>query len=516
MAGALLQLVAYGAQDLYLTGQPQITFWKVVYRRYTNFACEDIEMTFSGSASLGQRITIVVPRSGDLLRSVWLEADLSAAVILPSAFLGFALIDTVELEIGGQLIDRHYGDWMAIWAQLTHTNDQLLKLDRMISGRLLNSAGNARLYIPLQFWFCTNPGLALPLIALQYHEVKLNITFEPNVMLAGGDSRSATGDIIFDGYYPSTSRILGRVTNQPTAAAAGTYAYNATPGANEYSTTPAITNGFGAIVVAVTDGNGYISSITNQTTDNLTAETTITNNSITLTFNDDGAGDLVATIEIQHPLTISNVRVWGQYVFLDTDERRRFAQMSHEYLIEQLQTTSRGVSANEIPTSVQLFFNHPCKYVVVAAQNSTANSTATNGTATHSFDFWRSRTSTEDNIASLTLQFNGSDRFKARDGNYFRTVQLFDTFAGGHLQTAALNNTANPPLYPCGGFYVYSFALKPGEHQPSGTCNFSRIDSAVLVTSYNNQFTDGVLKIFAVNYNILRIVSGMAGVAYSN
>ena len=171
-----MQLVAYGAQDIYLTGNPQITFFKVVYRRHTNFAVESIEQTINGSVASGSKVSVTVARNGDLLSRMYVEISHTAA-----STLGFDLIDYVEVEVGGQDIDKHYGSWMKIWCDLTHTVDKKKMLDGMVCSN--NDCGcgtgaNGHVsVIPLQFWFCRNPGLALPLIALQYHEVKLNIKF---------------------------------------------------------------------------------------------------------------------------------------------------------------------------------------------------------------------------------------------------------------------------------------------------------------------------------------------------
>ena len=358
MGGGLMQLVAYGAQDIYLTGNPQITFFKVVYRRHTNFAVESIEQTHNGSVASGSKISVTVSRNGDLLSSVWLSMTGIATIEA-----GHAAIDNVEVEVGGQVIDKQYGHWMHVWTDLTHGVDK---------AALLKACGDApgKSMIPLQFWFCRNPGLALPLIALQYHEVKLNVTFA------------------------DTSKISG-------------------------------------------------------------------------------------------------VEVWCDYVFLDTDERRRFAQVSHEYLIEQVQFSNRlnaGLAKDDaaVNTQHELRFNHPVKELVWTV---TEASTAADVT-----------------VEDALLQLNGHDRFKRREGKYFTKVQRYQHHTG------AADRGASVP-------HVYSFALKPEEHQPSGTCNFSRIDNAVLNMNFKgatDSSTAHTLRVYAVNYNVLRIMSGMGGLAYSN
>ena len=352
-----MQLVAYGAQDIYLTGNPQITFFKVVYRRHTNFAVESIEQTFNGAADLGKKFSCTISRNGDLLHRVYLEMDVKDGNTETNA--GFKVIDYVEVEIGGQCVDKHYGEWMQIWTHLTHDSDKLDMLEDMVD----STNGTKKLYVPLQFWFCRNPGLALPLIALQYHEVKLNVQFASS----GVDS-------------------------------------------------------------------------------------------------------------------IENCCVFCDYVFLDTDERRRFAQVSHEYLIEQVQfsnTLKMGGANTE--SNHELRFNHPVKELI-----------------------WR--TSNAHELDSCLLQLNGHDRFRRRSGSYFTVVQRYQHHTGA--DGAAIGARV-------AGIHMYSFALKPEEHQPSGTCNFSRIDNAVLNVKEKGADA-GSLRVYAVNYNVLRIMSGMGGLAYSN
>ena len=358
MGGGLMQLVAYGAQDIYLTGNPQITFFKVVYRRHTNFAVESIEQTFNGTAGKGSKVSVTISRNGDLLSQVWVSTSVTSARDTGNVGVTKAWdkIDNVEVEVGGQVVDKQYGHWMKVWTDLTHNTDKSVLLDKCLH----NSGGGGKQdvgYIPLQFWFCRNPGLALPLIALQYHEVKLNITFGDN---------------------PGT------------------------------------------------------------------------------------------------------VKVWCDYVFLDTDERRRFAQVSHEYLIEQVQFSNKlSLGANR--TQHELRFNHPVKELVWTCSDA-------NGV--------------DKTVDDALLQLNGHDRFKRREGKYFTTVQRYQHHSGSG------NSLNSIP-------HVYSFALKPEEHQPSGTCNFSRIDNAVLNVNHDT-VTSGNMCIYAVNYNVLRIMSGMGGLAYSN
>ena len=206
MGGGLMQLVAYGAQDIYLTGNPQITFFKVVYRRHTNFSCEAIEQTFNGSNGFGNTVTATISRNGDLVTNMYLQVELPALKAVDNAEqpfytdeVGNALVKEVELEIGGQRIDKHYAEWLSIWSELNLSVSQkgqsvMNGYNSMVGRNPFNEDGtnnalralakgnnvgtdpNILLYVPLRFWFNRNPGLALPLIALQYHEVKVKVT----------------------------------------------------------------------------------------------------------------------------------------------------------------------------------------------------------------------------------------------------------------------------------------------------------------------------------------------------
>jgi hypothetical protein len=391
MGGGLMQLVAYGAQDIYLTGNPQITFFKVVYRRHTNFSMEAIQQTWDGTSTTDGRCTATISRNGDLVHRMYFEVEATPDTDMNNP--GSSYITDVELEIGGQRIDKHSGLWMEVWAELTEPNSSGLVGATSGNGTVFQNmsgmggvegAGGAQRYwVPLQFWFCRNPGLALPLIALQYHEVK--IILEHKI------------DTIFN--------------------------------------------------------------------------------------------------------TILKHQLWVDYIYLDTDERRRFAQVSHEYLIEQVQTAtiSTGAGSND------LNFNHPVKELIWTG---TANTAAGYQAAVKELSAVGSSTDT-----TFQLKLNGHDRFAARDYRYFTRTQVWQYHSG----SGGLSSDDAAGTYPGTGHHndsigVYSFALKPEEHQPSGTCNFSRIDNAQFVTVG----TATTLSMFAVNYNVLRIMSGMGGLAYSN
>jgi hypothetical protein len=410
MGGGLMQLVAYGAQDIYLTGNPQITFFKVVYRRHTNFAMESIEQTFNGNVALGKRVTATISRNGDLVKDMWLECEFSAVANAVYG-LGNAMVKQVEVEIGGQLIDRQYGEWMNIWSELSVPEGKRVGYDAMVGNVPVTTtatAPNTKLDVPLMFWFNRNPGLALPLIALQYHEVKINLDLESEANLANAASQT----------------------------------------------------------------------------------------------------------------TLNTCKLWVDYIYLDTDERRRFAQVSHEYLIEQVQFTGNENIAGATKR-VDLSFNHPVKELIWVGQ-STYGARGSGNAASEPCKF------ADLGFTNAKLQLNGHDRFTERRPEYFLNVQTYKHHT--HMpranrttclktqrddsDTAVADETDAIAEDNAQFIYVYSFALNPEEHQPSGTCNFSRIDNATL--SLTSPSVTGILKVFAVNYNVLRVMSGMGGLAYSN
>ena len=381
MAGGLMQLVAYGAQDVYLTGNPQITFFKVVYRRHTNFAIECIECTFNGTPTLGQKSVVPITRNGDLVTKMYLKTTLTSAASNKTCVdPGYGMIDYVELQVGGSRIDRHYGHWLSVWSDLTRSKDHDSAFHAIIGNTTAGAAktqgtAGTELYVPLQFFCNRNDGLALPLIALQYHDVRLEFNFAAQ---------------------------------------------------------------------ATVDDAG-------------------------------GAGAAAA---------LSNTVLMVDYIYLDSEERKRFAQASHEYLIEQVQHQQESAAASTTKR-YRLNFNHPCKELIWV------NRTAGSGVNFH-----------KDNVAGTTsaiLRLNGHDRFTSQNAAYFNRVQPYQ------------HHTRSPG----NGIHVYSFALNPEEHQPSGTCNFSRIDNAELSVTLNST-TQARCDVYACNYNVLRIMSGMGGLAYSN
>ena len=423
MTGAILQLAAKGAQDTFLVGKSEITFFKTVYRRHTNFSIETIEQIFDNEVKFGQRIRCLIDRKGDLLSNLYLKIKLDkleqdCASNNHSYWInsiGHALIKSMDIKIGGLLIDRQFGEWLEIWGELTQNEEKRVGYFEMIGKTsdglsTINRSkfeGPLQLYVPLNFWFCKNVGLALPLIALQYHEVELFVEIRP-----------------FDECYITTTGSK------------------------------------------LTQDNKYLS-----------------------------------------------MSLLADYIFLDAEERKSFAQKEHEYLIEQVQhSTHFSFSTSSGQTNIPINFNHPIKELiwilkrtdigdfktdpcncnnVISYGNDWFNFSDTVGTI-HGFD---------DTFENAVLLLNGSQRFTTMDADYFRLVQTY----------------VRHSRIPSKQIYVYSFALRPEEYQPTGTCNYSRIDNSLLNLKFNSSNDiNYTAEIYATNYNVLRIKGGMAGIAYSN
>jgi len=533
MGGGLLQLVSYGAQDIYISGNPQITFWKVLYKRHTNFAMESIEVTFNGQADFNKRVTAVINRNADLMYRTYVQVVLPAvdfaSVTAVNRFrwlnyIGHRLIKTVELEIGGQRIDRQYGDWMQIWTQLSQDQGTIAALDDMLGNthdlvlmkdrrgyaldascagsELTNTcaprAGTpARtLYIPLQFWFCRNPGLAIPLIALQYHEVRINIEFEQWINCV---------------YYELVGATAAPTSIQSLTAASLyiDYIYLDTEERRRFAQQ---THEYLIEQLQFTGAESITSS----------------SNKIQLNFNHP-VKELVWVVQRDSfvdctPNVEYIVEVNGCQPFNYTDDFSTEGVVM-DVLARGALATGQGGSGNVVPTTSDgpsgpyfmqgLGVPGPGPSLNGASWLDTFN---TNGGVTQAVVFEDTtnyllakvilqsgvKCEGKNPVEVAKLQLNGQDRFTEREGRYFSRVQPFQH----HSRT------------PAQGINVYSFALKPEEHQPSGTCNFSRIDKATLQLTVSVNTVRGgrtaQVRVYAVNYNVLRVMSGMGGLAYSN
>lgn len=516
MSGGLMQLVAYGAQDIYLTGNPQITFFKVVYRRHTNFAMEAVEQVFQGNPDWGRRATAVVSRNGDLISRVYLQVTLPD-VTCPTSnsvcfrwvnYIGHVMIKTVDLEIGGQRIDRHYGDWLTIWNELTQKPGLTVGYDNMVGNTIhLTGTGLGRteattLYIPLQFWFCRNIGLALPLIALQYHEVRITFEFRAKeqcyVACVPGAPDLNCG-LQLDGSTTFCVPSLQAVTLFID------YIYLDTDERRRFAQS----------------AHEYLIEQLQFTGDE---QTVTTNVKVKLNFNHP-VKELIWVVQ-RDAVVAANINQWTNYTDdydidslwqswgdsvptcqqnLLTNIEGGGTALSFPYV--RTRTNNGNVGQLGVTTStssnvVALFdegVNFPTGYGPGDFANTdapvdfAANEDAAGG-ADHAG--LAPRNAGRNPVVRAKLQLNGHDRFTERLGSYFNIVQPYQHHTN----------------CPATGINVYSFALRPEEHQPSGTCNFSRIDTATLHLQLTQKAARGSkIRVYAVNYNVLRIMSGMGG-----
>ena len=416
LGGGLLQIVATGRQDIYLSGNPQTTFFKQVYRRHTNYSIESCRIDFDGAADFGKVVVATVPRKGDLLNTLMLEIVLP---MLPQSNpgridtswvngIGHAMLEYVSLEIGGKEIDRQYGEFLHIMSELQVDASKKVGFNNMVgyheAYRQDSQPGNLKLYVPLRFWFCNNIGLSLPLVALQAHPVRILIKMRPLSML----------------WYRDT---LSLIPTQP-----------------------------------LTSSGQYMPQLT-------------------------------------------SFVMWGDYIHLDTDERRRFVSSKHEYLIEQVQHQKKtAVSAGSTNVNIELDFNNPIKEIIWVVQQD--RMLQTNETFNYSNRMLIEQGITlNDQISDAIIKLDGYDRFEVRDAAYFRLVQPWQ------------RHTCIPRDY----IYVYSFSLNPEASQPQGSLNASRIDSIVLSCNMNQNIIrhDCGITAYAINYNVFRIAAGLGGVLFT-
>ena len=426
MGGGLLQLIAKGLSDTYITGNPQFSYFKSVYRRHTNFSIESIQQTFKDLNN--NNISSIISREGDLLCNMWLDVLLYRGNTFiqnpyPDSYINWtnntahALIKECSIEIGGKIIEKHTSQWLDIYNEFfDHDEKEIHCINKHAARDLYLSSGPPnsfleplKLYIPFHFWFTKNPGLALPIISLSKHDVKLNIHIRDIKSLINSNR-----EIIFEKRPPI-------------------------------------------------------------------------------------------------------IKLWCDYIFLDKDEQLRFINEKKAYLIEQVQL-------NKLKTEKRnkLNFSHPVKELFWVNQNnnvsfennlisSTIDPTLNSpGNLNNNNDYFNYQSTekldieyiygyiTYESFKTAKLEMNNIDRFDAREASYFRLCQPIQ----------------NKHKLPTKKIYNYSFALNPEDHQPSGTCNFSKLDEVYLIFTSNQNYENQTLSVYAINYNVLIISSGMAGLVY--
>lgn len=403
--GGVLQMLAVGQQDIYLTTNPQISFFRTVYRRHSPFALESLSQTINGTADWGRRVVATMSRNGDLLASGYLNVQLpaltaaSGSTIAWCRHLGEALIKEMSVDIGGAIIDTWTSHMVHIWADLTIPEDKRKGYAQLIGDiEELTTQDTAipaaELNLPLPFFFCQSWGQALPIVSLMFHEVRINFQF------------AAFNDLVIT-------------------------------------------------------GNG---------------------------------------VPIANPPSIVNVELFMTYVYLDGVERKVFSQSSHEYLVQLFQYTGAESVSTPNP-KLKLTFAHPAKEIIYAVR---PNANVDNYANRH-FDYTDSGSSTNyysgvDPVITAKILLNTTERISERSAAFFSVLQPF--WHHTHV--------------PQRGVGVYSFALNPEALQPSGSCNFSRLENVSLNFTLSTGTAPVTIIVFARIINVLRVVSGLAGLAYAS
>ena len=518
MAGGLMQLVAYGAQDIYLTGNPQITFFKIVYRRYTNFSMECIEQTINGISTLTSSSNIsnvTISRNGDLVSGVYVTSNTSGIEN------GDEIVNEVELEIGGQKIDKHTKEWMQIWAELTTPESKALAYKNM-TGALShgnNSTGSIgvnMVQIPLQFWFCRNPGLALPLIALQYHEVKLNLKLGTNTDVGANASIKVWADYIY--LDTEERRRFAQVSH-------------------EYLIEQLQFNSLSGTISNPLNFNHPVKELvwTSANTNSYGTARLILNGVERFSEQEEEYFQLRQPFQYHTAVPGANIPMSDRPVNLSTPlmiVQKRLCQVASG-VCDATNMVKVNSDAGGNGTVIDIFAN-PGETTNHGAQELYSAGTGAASTATSTIkvkvgDVILVTISDADNttatgtpriiVASVTdvSTTGNTTRLTTTHKDIESGVNdCYDTLATDAISIAVISSLQDS-LSRCSQLSkkinCYSFSLNPEEHQPSGTCNFSRIDSAILETNSSLTSSDNI---YAVNYNVLRVMSGMGGLAYSN
>jgi len=450
-----LALAVKSEQDNYLVGNPQFTYFKGVYRRHTNFAIDYNTVRFVGETGdcWGKKIYLKLPKNADLIHKMFLRIEIEHGDQSNFDYTPFIynFIEYIDLFIGDQLIDRHYAEWYNIWHNLFEDSDKSYLLSKMVKVDNSSSPGKTILSLPLRFWFNNEIGSALPIVAMQYNDVRLEIRF------------------------------------------------------NEKS---------------------KVNKLSNQ-----------------------------QTTTVDSALKICKVELLVENIYLDQEERRAFITKKHEYLITQVQSslfnTIDKLSAKyNIPNyestmhKVDIRLRYPVKELFWSIQDQESDGlhkkdgtvgSQYNNTGAFQFNYWNNYRPGHDQINTATFTLNGKDLMDALPGPFYRKIQQYQYHSGYGIRNCDINTSdisgSNNPkedylkFSKGNGIYSYSFSVYPEKNQPSGSLNFSKLENAQLKfsllkgkkeTTDSTDYKQKLVNIHGVNYNVLRIMGGSAGLAFVN
>ena len=451
--------------DNYLVGNPQFTYFKSVYKRHTNFSIDYQSIKLYGDTEnvFGKKLYINVPKNGDLVHRMFLTFEVEVGInadLEQIAPLGYNYIDYIELYIGGQLIDKHTGEYLAIYHEQFSDSSKSIGIANMVGiQNNTNDSTKKLITLPLRFWFNNDVGLSLPLIALQYSDIKIDIKFNDKNKV------------------------------------------------NKFSSSQPGVSG----------------------------------------------------------ISINNIALLSEYIFLDKEERNMFSSKTHEYLITQLQSSQ----LNTIPRYTELYskyydpgsgikkekleklrfkvnmrFSYPIKQIIWGIQDLISKKVSNNTPSIYmdyenegifKYNMWNNHTPGSEQMTYCNIIINNKELMEEMPADFFRYIQPI-TYGQGHginyIDLNTVVDTNNPKMDELQlskglGFYSYSFALKPKNFQPSGSLNFSKLDNIQLKfgirkTHEKDDTTDNInqnskmISLYAINYNILKISSGMCGLAFMN
>lgn len=522
MPGGLIQVVARGTQDAYLSTKAQITHWKAVYRRHTIFATESIEQVFNGTGDFNKKVVCNIQRNGDLITKMYLRVRLPelAAGQCWCPRVGHAMIKNLELNVGGTAVEKQTGDWLNIQYELAREFAHDRGYDEMIGNTEAltvpaQGTAAATLYIPLQFFCCRHDGLAIPLIATQYHDTRVEVEFNPlSQLVCGPNAASATGSLgscsLFVDYV-----YLGAVERKKFAEASHEYLieqvqYAGGEGVNAQNQKFRLdfNHPCKALHVNVqqdkyTTGNKFMAwnpkdwnaTKVNATKRMALAWGDLSDNGLYEAKSGMANGDFAAALTAAR---VAATDISGSNASTDVDSLLVLGHLLDDRYVSSTVTELAALASG-------------------AGRASTGDGAAANDVVVYDWTnygvFLNGRVNP---VKEMLVQLNGSERLSKRDGMYFNYVQARQCYK----------------VTPCDGLNTLSFALSPVEHQPSGSCNMSRIDNASVHIDFIttavcnvqgthsavsvNVHTNAKCNIYSPNYNVFRVMGGMAGLGFSN
>lgn len=469
MGLGLLLLTSIGKENIYLSTKPEITFFKILYKKYTNFSMEATPQFFKSTPDFGRKCSVIISKNADLLGMTYLYIELpdinSDLHFKWVDKIGIALINNIEIEIEGSIIDKHYGDWLNIWFELTKSYGHNKSYNNIIGNKqyLINYSYSKKsniIYIPLCFWFCLDTGLAIPLISLVNSDIKINVEFND-----------------FNSCYKVSPHSYIIINENICCYSIGEKLIQNNIIIGEFISFDPLNQrlNFNPIRGSFTNNLSIIGSISN----------------ISVTMQQSVIIENTNNLQYNIP-SLLNAYLLVNYIYIDNYERVNFINKSHEYVIQVVQTLPDQIinSANNI---YKLSLYNPIKLIVWRCILLSNLSSAVNDIFNYG----------ENLISKNLVVINSINRMNLNSIIYYTNLQKYQN---------DLNSIQK-------GIYMYSFALHPKNLQPSGSINFSKIDDAYIQLTMNkniNYKNPVNFKCYAIQYNLFRAINGIGGLYFNN